>query len=535
MAIVDVATALDEASLPALRDFAASGGQVLLHRGTPAKQALLEKLLGVRLRFFEVARESNDIRNRVMRMGDSGLIAGISNHDLCWISPDYLKSLRREGCFSSDYDGGCPPAEQIADYFCWPGDDDAGKVQRLTRPGTLMRVPAGKGAFVLNQMKLDQPIPETASLVERLRNLLLTNLGCDLKGDADAVQARLQRLAQYQFTPIDLGAYVNRGLKDDKAAGIVGWANQEENDMADLPTGKQTFAGVPFVISTPKSAITLYSVNANRMLPKEVKGMKVGVKADLLYFLHSSAWSYDGNDVCVYRVHYEDASTEEIPVRCGQQVFDWWLDPAQVNEAMAKFGVFAAWQGQNRMTRSQGRWGVWLPCYEWANPHPEKVIRDIDFCAVPKHDYGPVATLVGITAASLQADEGVVTDVINTRGIKVKIGDAGKGSVLHRRGRHRREAPVLCEGPRSTQGHGGRQEGQARLRRRPAEQCRSDARLRVYRRRSRHGQPRQRTHRGQRPGALGDFQGNDRLRMYLMNTGEPAKWHKVGMWADQQK
>ena len=284
-----------------------------------------------------------------------------------------------------------------------------------------MRVPAGKGAFVLNQMKLDQPIPETASLVERLRNLLLTNLGCDLKGDADAVQARLQRLAQYQFTPIDLGAYVNRGLKDDKAAGIVGWANQEENDMADLPTGKQTFAGVPFVISTPKSAITLYSVNANRMLPKEVKGMKVGVKADLLYFLHSSAWSYDGNDVCVYRVHYEDASTEEIPVRCGQQVFDWWLDPAQVNEAMAKFGVFAAWQGQNRMTRSQGRWGVWLPCYEWANPHPEKVIRNIDFCAVPKHDYGPVATLVGITAASLQADEGVVTDVINTRGIKVKI------------------------------------------------------------------------------------------------------------------
>jgi hypothetical protein len=32
-------------------------------------------------------------------------------------------------------------------------------------------------------------------------------------------------------------------------------------------------------------------------------------------------------------------------------------------------------------------------------------------------------------------------------------------------------------------------------------------------------------------GALGNFEGNDRLRMYLMNTGEPAKWRKVGMWA----
>ena len=38
-------------------------------------------------------------------------------------------------------------------------------------------------------------MPDTAALVERLRNLLLTNLGCDLKGDADAAMSRRQRLA----------------------------------------------------------------------------------------------------------------------------------------------------------------------------------------------------------------------------------------------------------------------------------------------------------------------------------------------------
>ena len=535
VAIVDVATALDDAALPALRNFAETGGQVFLHRGTPQKQELLQKLMGVRLRFFPVDKEPNDIQNRVMRMGDSGLVAGISNHELCWISPAYLASLRREGCFSSDYDGGCPPAERIADYFCWPGDEDAAKVQRFTRPGTLMRVETGKGAFVLNQMKLDAPIPETAALVERLRNLLLTNLGCDLKGDADAANSRLQRLSQYQFTPVDLAPYVNRGLKDDKAAGIVGWANQEENDMRELPTGKQTFAGVPFVISAPKSVITLYSTNANRIAPKEVKGIKVGAKADLLYFLHSSAWSHEGNDVCQYRVHYDDGTAEDVVIHCGQQVFDWWTDPAECADAMAKFGVFSAWQGHNRMTRAQGRWGVWLPCYEWANPHPEKMVRDIDFMTVTKFDYYPVATLVGITAASLQADEGVVTDVINTRGIKVKIGAQEKEVYYIGVSGIDEKHPFYAK---AIEAHKAMVIGKKvklvydAVRQNNAGQTMAYVYLGDVRdmgnllngRIVDNGL-----------GALGNFEGNDRLRMYLMNTGEPAKWRKVGMWAEDQK
>ena len=34
---------------------------------------------------------------------------------------------------------------------------------------------------------------------------------------------------------------------------------------------------------------------------------------------------------------------------------------------------------------------------------------------------------------------------------------------------------------------------------------------------------------------LGDFEGNERMRMLLTNMGEPAKWKKVGMWAEEGK
>ena len=208
-------------------------------------------------------------------------------------------------------------------------------------------MPAGKslgtpkgGFFVLNQIRFDQTIPEVQPVAERLRNLLLTNLGCDLHGDSDAAVARQRRLEQYQFTPIDIGPYCNRALADNKSTKEPGWANQGENDMRDFPTGKQTFAKVPFLIAAPKSIIALYSTSAdNRMLPKEVKGIKIGHKADALFFLHTAP--FGGLHPFKYLVHYQDGGTQEIPITDGQQTFNWWDNPDSLVEAFAQYGAFS--------------------------------------------------------------------------------------------------------------------------------------------------------------------------------------------------
>ena len=535
VAIVDVQSALTDETVATLQSFANGGGRVLLHRGTPQKQALLEKLLGVRLRMMPVENEPNDIQNHVMRMTDSGLLSGISNQELWWLSPTYLAMIRSEGNWSSGYRGGCPPTERIADYYCWPKDEDADKMVRLTRPGAILQVQLGKGCFVLNQLRLDQAIPEVAPVVQRLRSLLLTNLGCTLKGDTDIAQSRVRRMAQYRFSPIDLSPYTNRGLKDDKAAGIVGFANQGENDIRDFPVGRQTFAGVPFQIASPKAAVVLYSQSANNTdLPKAVKGIKIRQRADALFFIHTSPYSGKG-EMFKYVVHYEDGSTEELPIYRGKQIYDWWDDPTSDIDNMAQYNAFIAWKGANPMTQAIQRWGIMLPGWEWTNPHPEKAIRDIDFETVPENLFAPVPCLVAITAATIQGNQGVVTGVIGTRGLKVKLGDQEKEIYYIGVGGIEETHPYYAK---AVEAHKAMVLGKTVNIVYDAVQKNNDGQLVAYVYLG-GGTSTEDLLNGKVLAAglarLGDFAGNDRMRTYLMNTGEPAKWRKVGMWAEGQK
>jgi hypothetical protein len=418
VAIVDAASALDAALVEPLKAFAQSGGKVMICGAAPDKQALLESLLGIKLQFFPVAKEPGDTQSRVLRTAGGGLLAGISNHEFLWATKDYLNQMRREGWWW--YDCGPRPADEwIAAYFCLPVAADAAKAVALTRPCALLQVPADKGVFLLNQLRLDQPAADVEPTVARLRSLLLNNLGCTLRSPGGGANARAQRLANYQFMPIDLTPYANRGLKDDKAAGIIGWSNQGENDMRSLPTGRQSFAGVPFAIAAPKSAVVLYSISAtgNKELPKEVKGIKVNARADSLFFLHGSAY-FTGTGTCfVYRVHYSDGSSLDVPMIYGRQVYDWWDDPAKHADMIARHNTVVGWRGDNPMRK-----GVCLLCYEWVNPHPDKTITDIDFAAAQESRFEPIPSLVGLTAASLQPSEGVIEDVIDTRGVKVRLG-----------------------------------------------------------------------------------------------------------------
>jgi endonuclease YncB( thermonuclease family) len=523
VAVVDMATGFAAADGEALKAFAAAGGHVVLHRPVPEQQPALEALLGIRLRFLPVAQEPADSHYHAFRRSNDGLLAGISNHEFLWASAACFKEIRHEGCWWSWYN--CPPAEFIADYLCLPADADADRAVRLTRPGGLLQVPAGNGYFLVNTMRVDEPVADVAVTVSRLRSLLLTNLGCTLRSEGGAMLARRNRLKSYEFFPIDLSPYANRALRDDKAAGIIGWTNQGENDMRALPSGRQTFADIPFNIATPKAAVVLHSVNANNVdLPKEVKGIKIGRRADVLFFLHTAGWC--GGQPFKYRVNYEDGTSEEISITDGQQVVDWWSDPARHAEAVARYGLFIAWQGDNPMRK-----GTILPGYEWVNLHPDKPVRDLDFLTVPESGYGPVPVLAALTGAVNRASEGVVIDVIGTQGVKVRLGTQeqevyyiGVAGIANDHPFYQQALAahralvvgqkVVLQSDIVTQDAEGRTLAYVYLGK-DVYDLRNLVNAKLI---------------GDGLGKLGNFAGNDRHRMYLENLGFIAQQGKKGMW-----
>jgi hypothetical protein len=389
-------------------------------------------------------------------------------------------------------------------------------------------VPRGQGYILLSQLRIDEYVSDVAVTVNRLRSLLLTNLGGTLQGAGTSALARKRRLEQYQYTPIDLGPWANRGLTDNKDLGIVGWANQGENDMRELPTGRLVADGIPFQIAAPKAVIALYSPMANNTdLPKEVKGIKLGQKADALFFLHTTAWGV--NEPIQYVVHYEDGTRAVIHILQNQQLFGWWEDPNTLDDAMARHGAFVAWKGSNPMVKAMGRWGIMLPGWEWPNPHPDKAIRELDFVAPPEGGYGCIPLLVAITAARTQTDTGLVTDVLGTAGVKVKlgtqeqdiyyIGSAGiepkhpfhaQAVAAHRALVVGKKVRVVYDVVRQNSS------GQALAYVYLPDENDDLANAKII---------------GDGLGALGNFEGNNTQRMYFENLGFIAKQSKKGMWA----
>jgi RNA polymerase sigma factor (sigma-70 family) len=160
---------------------------------------------------------------------------------------------------------------------------------------------------------------------------------------------------------IDLGPHVNQKLKER-------FHNHPEgNDLATLPSGRQSFAGIAFTVGEG-------AVQVGGEKPAQVLGIKVDAKAVKLHFLH--ACGFCGNvprntPIGQYVVHYDDKSTEKIEIVYGRDVVDWWVQPGVADPTRSK----VAWEGQNAFS------AIKLFLTTWENHNPEKRIITLDYVA----------------------------------------------------------------------------------------------------------------------------------------------------------
>jgi hypothetical protein len=183
--------------------------------------------------------------------------------------------------------------------------------------------------------------------------------------------------AAEKFHYLDLNALANRKLRDNLGSGAEG------NSLSQLPMGEQTLDGVSFQIGP--GLIQLGS-KMFEDFPDKVEGIKVDQKLTKLYFLHATCmgggpnkegddgYVKDGTLIGQYIVHYEDGSTEGIPIVYGEDVRDWWHVDGEPAPSRGKVG----WKGDNDFA---GRFDVHLRMYlsAWSNPKPDKLVKTIDY------------------------------------------------------------------------------------------------------------------------------------------------------------
>ena len=268
-------------------------------------------------------------------------------------------------------------------------------VKPMLNIGALVEYPKGNGGIVLCNVKFQdaEANPENAGKKQAIVAAILRNLGAPFSGGKSVIAG-----ANLTYAPLDLSHQANQFTSDR------GWFGDKQFSFADLPSGKQSMAGVPyniysFTTSPVPTAIMLGGNGIPGNLPDAVRGIPVNRKADALFFLQTARIDSERNDddrrnkrefeIARYVVHYAGGQSVTIPIR---QDFD-----------------VAAYK-QKTVTPLPGAQIAWSKPYagtdqtavaysmQWNNPHPDLLIESIDL-EKGKDPWRGVPALLAITAA----------------------------------------------------------------------------------------------------------------------------------------
>ncbi len=169
---------------------------------------------------------------------------------------------------------------------------------------------------------------------------------------------------------LDLTDFYNASLTQS-------WHGNAGNDLAALPQGLQTFAGVEFDV---RGIVQLGSKSRTAAkFPAQVTGIPVHQKCERLHFLHAAGFGsvdQEGKQIGTYVVHYATNQMRlEIPIYYGRGMRNWHV---LAGEPDAPEELKVAWTGQNAVSRRAGG-SLRLFITTWPNLAPGVEIESIDF------------------------------------------------------------------------------------------------------------------------------------------------------------
>ena len=273
------------------------------------------------------------------------------------------------------------------------------RVKPMLNIGALLEYPRGAGGLVLCNIKLKdkEAVAENSVKKQNILAAILRNLKAPFSGGKTVIAGA----ADLNFTPIDISKQANQFRGDQ------GWFGDRLHSFADLPSGKHTFAGVPYNVYefTTSMVPTVIMLSGNGILAPgklsdQVTGIPVNQKADALFFLQAARIDQrrSGDDIkrgrnfemADYIIHYADGQTMKVPIYSEVSVENY-KQPAPT----AIPGAQIAW------TAPYGTTAVSAVSYsmQWNNPRPDVPIQSVDLVYGP--DRRGVPALIALTAATV--------------------------------------------------------------------------------------------------------------------------------------
>jgi hypothetical protein len=177
-----------------------------------------------------------------------------------------------------------------------------------------------------------------------------------------------------QFFTTDLSPHYNGSLD---AVWVPGF--DRGNHLADLPHGRHVFAKVPFDVHGVVQLQGGLWKSKGYPFPERVESISVGGLCRRIHLLHANSAFADtpGTTVAKLVLRYTDGQQDEIPIRQGQDILDWWVWP-KAPPTHTDPNTVVAWTGRNPATASRGL-KVRLCKTAFDNPHPTNEVQTIDY------------------------------------------------------------------------------------------------------------------------------------------------------------
>lgn len=212
----------------------------------------------------------------------------------------------------------------------------------------------------------------------------VNNWPAERKLTAEKVKARQAKDETHGAVTIDLEPYINAKLTEAPLC----WKGNNADNLAELPAGKNIYAGVPFDVEGSIQLMGGWLQHYGKRFPHKVDSILIHRQCVKIHLLHGDgcvlAYKSFGTNVAKLVIHYEDGSTREINMVAGQQVFDWW-QPTFTTGIPASWRTPApdtelAWVGSNPWIRQwQPDLSLCLYRSSFENPQPGVAISTLDY------------------------------------------------------------------------------------------------------------------------------------------------------------